>query len=170
MVIRGDCGLERVVLPALLCETTLSVDVVVEELAESYEALRDNAGWDVAGLWTGLSVLISETLLEALSGNLKWLLVPVGSGLIKAGGILLRKSRYADGGVMGVFRASSFLRRPGEATMGLRSSDGKVPEPGVCNEEAVLEPDLLSNPAAAMVAVAVAEAMIRCPLTDEKNV
>lgn len=85
----------------------------------------------MAGLWTGLSAPISEILLEALSGNLKWLLVPVGNGLIKAGGMFLRKSRYADGGVIGVFRASSFLRRLGEATRGLLSSDGNVPEPGV---------------------------------------
>lgn len=61
---------------------------------------------------------------------------------------------------MGVLRASSFLRRPGEATSGLLISEGKVPEPGVWREEAVLELDRLSNPAAAMVAVAVAEAMV----------
>lgn len=57
-------------------------------------------------------------------------------------------------------RASSFFRRPGEATSGLLISEGKVPEPGVWREEAVLELDRLSNPAAAMVAVAVAEAMV----------
>lgn len=44
---------------------------------------------------------------------------------------------------------------------GLRISDGKVPDPGVCNDEAALA--RLSNPAAAaMVAVAVAEAIIAC--------
>ncbi|KAI7588089.1 hypothetical protein KC346_g17109 [Hortaea werneckii] len=56
-----------------------------------------------------------------------------------AGDMLLRKSR------------------PGEATKGLRSSDGKVPDPGVCNddeeEEEAPELDLFSKPAAAIVAV-----------------
>lgn len=65
---------------------------------------------------------------------------------------------------MGVFRASSFLRKLGEVASGLRSSDGKVPEPGVCSDEEDEEDMLvlvrLSKPAAAMVAVAVAEAMI----------
>lgn len=58
--------------------------------------------------------------------------------------------------MIGVLR-SSFLNRPGEPTRGLRSSDGKVPEAGVCRVEAAL--DLLSKPAAAMVAVTEAEAM-----------
>jgi hypothetical protein len=44
--------------------------------------------------------------------------------------------------------------------MGLSSSDGNVPEPGVCSEEDV--DARLSNPAAAIVAVAVAEAMVMC--------
>jgi len=93
MVIRGDCGLERDVVPALLCETALSAEDVEEDADDSNEVLRDKAGWEVAGLCTGLSTPISEILLEAFSGNLKWLLVPVGNGLIKAGDMLLRKSR-----------------------------------------------------------------------------
>lgn len=44
MVIRGDRGFERVVLPALLCEATLSFDVVDEEVFESNEVLRESAG------------------------------------------------------------------------------------------------------------------------------
>lgn len=63
--------------------------------------------------------------------------------------------------MIGVFKASSFFSKPGEARRGLLSSEGKVPEPGVCNEEAALEPDRLSKPAAAIVAVAVAEDMTR---------
>lgn len=63
--------------------------------------------------------------------------------------------------MIGVFKASSFFNRPGEARRGLLNSEGKVPEPGVCNEEAALEPDRLSKPAAAIVAVAVAEDMMR---------
>lgn len=86
--------------------------------------------------------------------------MPVAAGLIKAGDMVLRKSRYAEGGVIGVLRASSFFEKHGEATMGLRSSEGNVPEPGVCKEEAVLELERLSKPAAAMVAVAVADAMV----------
>lgn len=61
---------------------------------------------------------------------------------------------------MGVL-SSSFLRRPGEGAIGLSSSDGKVPEPGVCSEDAVLVLARLSKPAAAMVAVAVADAMAK---------
>ena len=95
----------------------------------------------------------------------------LGAGLINAGDILLRKSRYADGGVIGVLR-SSFLRKLGEPAIGLNSSDGKVPEPGVVNEEPVLA--RLSKPAAAMVAVAVAEAISLCRrlwerATEESN-
>ena len=55
--------------------------------------LRDNAGWEVAGLCIGLSTPTSEILFEVFSGNLKWVLVPVGKGLIKAGDIFFRKSR-----------------------------------------------------------------------------
>lgn len=79
---------------------------------------------------------------------------------------------------MGVFSASSLLPKLGEAAMGLSSSEGKVPDPGVWrDDEAVLA--LLSKPAAAMVAVAVAvaEAMVaacsrrrlRERVTDESN-
>jgi len=102
---------------------------------------------------------------------LKRLLVLVGAGLIIAGDILLRKSRYADGGVIGVL-SSSLLRKPGEPVIGLSISDGKVPDPGVCNEDALLE--RLSKPAAAMVAVAVADAIaayrrLRAEETEESN-
>ena len=61
--------------------------------------------------------------------------------------------------MIGVLR-SSFRNKPGEDAIGLNSSEGNVPEPGVWSEDAVLE--RLSKPAAAMVAVAVAEAMVVC--------
>ena len=95
IVIRGDCGLDRDldVVPVLLCDTALSVDDVEEEAFDSNDVFRDKAGWEVAGLCRGLSAPISEILLETFSGNLKWLLVPVGKGLIKAGDMLLRKSK-----------------------------------------------------------------------------
>ena len=59
---------------------------------------------------------------------------------------------------MGVLRSFSLpFDRTGEATKGLRNSDGKVPDPGVCNddeeEEEAPELDLFSKPAAAIVAV-----------------
>ena len=85
--------MDRDVVLALLCEMALSVDDVVEEAFDSNEVFRDRAGWEVAGLCRGLSAPISEILFETFSGNLKWLLVPVGKGLIKAGDMLLRKSR-----------------------------------------------------------------------------
>ena len=59
---------------------------------------------------------------------------------------------------MGVFKASSLFMKLGEAAMGLTSSEGKVPDPGVWRDDAVLA--RLSKPAAAMVAVAVAEAIV----------
>ena len=62
--------------------------------------------------------------------------------------------------MIGVFKASSFFDRPGDATIGLRNSDGKVPDPGVAREEAASELGRLSKPAAAIVAVAVADAMV----------
>lgn len=61
---------------------------------------------------------------------------------------------------MGVFKASSLLLKLGEGAMGLNSSEGKVPDPGVCSVEVEAVLALLSKPAAAMVAVAVAEAMV----------
>lgn len=61
---------------------------------------------------------------------------------------------------MGVLKASSLFMNPGEAVIGLSSSEGNVPEAGVCKDDAVL--GLLSKPAAAMVAVAVAEAIVAC--------
>lgn len=63
----------------------------------------------------------------------------------------------------------------GEGAIGLSISEGNVPDPGVCRDE---EESLafLSNPAAAMVAVAVAEAMsvddcrrLRERVTEESN-
>lgn len=69
--------------------------------------------------------------------------------------------------MIGVFKASSFFKRPGDATIGLRNSDGKVPDPGVAREEAASELGRLSKPAAAIVAVAVAEAMIDCEFLSE---
>jgi hypothetical protein len=93
IVMRGDCGLDRDVVLALVCETALSVDEVDEDEADSNDVLRDKAGCEVTGLWIGLSPPISEILFELFSGNLKWLLVPVGKGLIKAVDVFLRKSR-----------------------------------------------------------------------------
>ena len=62
---------------------------------------------------------------------------------------------------MGVFKAfSRCFMKPGELASGLRSSDGKVPEPGVWREDEAL--GLLSSPAAALVAVAVADAIFAC--------
>ena len=69
--------------------------------------------------------------------------------------------------MIGVFKASSLFKRPGDATRGLRNSDGKVPDPGVAREEAASELGRLSKPAAAIVAVAVAEAMIECVFLSE---
>lgn len=48
--------------------------------------------------------------------------------------------------------ASLGLAKPGEGAIGLRNSDGKVPEAGVCREEEELL-ERVSKPAAAMVAV-----------------
>lgn len=62
--------------------------------------------------------------------------------------------------MIGVFKVSSFFKRPGDDTIGLRNSDGKVPDPGVAREEAASELGRLSKPAAAIVAVAVADAMM----------
>lgn len=66
--------------------------------------------------------------------------------------------------MIGVFRDSSLLRKPGDPAIGLRSSEGKVPEPGVWREETVLMLERLSKPAAAIVAVAEAEDIVayRC--------
>jgi hypothetical protein len=50
IVMRGDCGLDRDVVLALLCETTLSVDEVDEDEADSNDVLRDKAGCDATGL------------------------------------------------------------------------------------------------------------------------
>lgn len=139
---------------------------------DSYEVLRETAGWDVGGLFDGLdpgtSTLsrgFSKLLSKLLSLKLNRVLV-AEAGLITAGDMFLRKSRYADGGVIGVLRASSLFMKPGEAAMGLNISDGKVPDPGVCRDDALLA--LLSNPAAIIVAVAVAEAIVACRRLQER--
>ena len=56
-------------------------------------------------------------------------LVPVDIGLMNAGDNVLRKSKYAAGGVMGVFRLSSLLIQAkvgvvADMTIGDLSSDG----------------------------------------------
>lgn len=64
--------------------------------------------------------------------------------------------------MIGVLRSLSFcFKKPGDPAKGLRISDGKLPDPGVCSEDAAVE--RLSKPAAAMVAVAVAEAIVESP-------
>lgn len=181
IMIRGDCGLEAAVDAALLIEVMLfSVDVDPEEVLresggcdDSYEVFRETAACDIGGsigfAWgasTTFSRGLSKLLSELLSLKLKRALV-AEAGLITAGDMFLRKSRYADGGVIGVFRASSLFMKPGEAAMGLSISDGNVPEPGVCRYDVVLA--LLSKPAAIIVAVAVAEAMITCRCLQERG-
>lgn len=178
---RGDCGLDPLE-AALLMETMVfSVDVDSEELLresegcdDSYEVFRETAGWDVVGglvdgfapvTSTRLSRDLSKLLSKPLSLKLNRVLV-AEAGLITAGDMFLRKSRYADGGVMGVLRESSLFMKPGEGAMGLNISEGKVPDPGVCRDDAALA--LLSNPAAIIVAVAVAEAMIACRCLQER--
>lgn len=111
---------------------------------------------------TILSTGFSKLLSKLLSLKLNRVLV-ADAGLITAGDMFFRKSRYADGGVMGVFKASSLFINPGEAAMGLNISEGKVPDPGVCREDDAVLAALLSNPAAIIVAVAVAEAIVAVP-------
>lgn len=86
----------------------------------------------------------------------------------------MRKSRYAEGGVIGVRRASSFFVKAGVLTIGLINCEGKVPDPGVGNDEVSTLAGLLSNPAAAMVADDVAVAIVGCrrlreEVTEESN-
>ena len=64
----------------------------------------------------------------------------------------------------------------GDGAIGLSISEGNVPDPGVCKDEEAESLAFLSNPAAAMVAVAVAEAMsvvdcrrLRERVTEESN-
>lgn len=65
--------------------------------------------------------------------------------------------------MIGVFRSlSCFLRKPGDPTSGLRSSDGKVPDAGVWRVEAAVLARLSVLVAAAMVAVAAVEAILTC--------
>lgn len=47
--------------------------------------------------------------VDRLASKTNLVLVPVGSGLMRAGESVLRKSRYAAGGVIGVFMGSSRL-------------------------------------------------------------
>lgn len=76
--------------------------------------------------------------------------------------------------MIGVCRASSFrTNAAGVLTMGLNSSEGNVPDPGV-GREAVLAVDFFSKPAAAIVADEVAVAMVGCrrlreEATEESN-
>jgi len=44
MVIRGDCGLERDEVLALVCDTALSAEDVEEDAFDSNEVFRDKAG------------------------------------------------------------------------------------------------------------------------------
>ena len=122
--------------------------------------LRERFGWEV-GEWMEVGRSESDRNSAARSMwrslKLKRLLVAEGEGLSMDEGMFFRKSRYAEGGVMGVL-SSSFFSRPGDGAMGLMVSEGKVPEAGVCNCEAERQ-GRLSKPAAAMVAVDVAEAM-----------
>lgn len=67
------------------------------------------------------------------SGNVKR--VPVGSGVMSVGESFERKSRYAAGGVIGVFWLSSCLMYVGVPTHGLRISDGNEAESGVFNDD-----------------------------------
>lgn len=68
--------------------------MVVVEALESYEVLRDRAGWEVGGLIDGFSVKGSDVLSAGFSLKLNRLLVLVDIGLIMAGDMLfLRKSR-----------------------------------------------------------------------------
>jgi hypothetical protein len=165
MVMRGDSGRFEEALERFDA-------VLLWDAFESYEVLRERAGCELGGgLMDGFSDPESTGLSKDFSPKLKRVLVLLGAGLIIAGDILLRKSRYADGGVMGVL-SSSFRRKPGEGAIGLSISEGKVPEPGVWREDAVLE--RLSKPAAYMVAVAVADAMVVCRrlrkrATEESN-
>ena len=98
MITRGDSGFVRTVLPLLLYDAALwSVEVVVVDVAESYEVLRDRAGWDIGvaiGCFSAAGTAGSE---DAFSDDFSWklnrLLVPVDAGLIIAGDMFLRKSR-----------------------------------------------------------------------------
>lgn len=120
--------------PALGKEDAVWLDeVVLAEPFESYEVLRERLGWDVGELMDegrSESDRSSDARSMCLSLKLKRLLVADGEGLSIADGMFFKKSRYADGGVIGVLR-SSLRRRPGEGAMGLRVSEGNVPEPGV---------------------------------------
>lgn len=77
--------------------------------------------------------------------------------------------------MIGVLKASSFLMNAEEGVMGVSSSEGNVPDPGVGTDDAVLVLALLSYPAAAIVADDVAVAMVGCRhlrewvVTEESN-
>lgn len=170
MVMRGDSG--RAALEAMLLDLEDAIDcsemedaTVEVEASESYEVLRDKTGCEFGVLIVIFSMLGSE--VGSFSWKLKRELVPVDIGLIMAGDMFFKKSKYADGGVIGVLRASSLRRKPGEYCIGLRSSEGNVPDPGVCSEEdedVVQVLCLLSKPLAAIVAETTAEAIAACRL------
>ena len=73
---------------------------------------RDNDGSGAVGggLNDGLTDPASDDFADGLSLKLKlkWLPLLVGAGLIIAGDTLFKKSRYAEGGVIGVLNSSLF--------------------------------------------------------------
>lgn len=99
MVTRGESGRLLARSVPLTDEVVLLKDEpLAAELLESYEVLRDRAGWEVGGLVEGFpadgSAPLSEPLSDGLSWKLKRALVPVvGAGLMMAGDILFKKSR-----------------------------------------------------------------------------
>lgn len=110
----GEVGLEEVSAGAVLVKDADEAEVVIE----SVEGTDVRAG---------------------LSGKVNRWLVPVADiGLISVGESLERKSRYAAGGVIGVFRpVSSFLMYVGVPGRGLRISDGKPADTGVLSSDSL---------------------------------
>lgn len=105
-----------------------SVSIVSTVAVDSAEDVRDNRGCDISAVPSPSSDILSGTFPE----KLKWELVPVGAGLINAGDMVFKKSRYACGGVMGVLTFSSLLIHAGVPGSGLRISEGYEAETGVC--------------------------------------
>jgi hypothetical protein len=143
----GDCGgIAALVLTGSGLWTTLSCEQD-EQLLE-----RDELDWGEAGLDVSVFTFTADAVLvlahefedavvvtdsedavdgkEGLSGKLKRV-VPVADCGLRAGESFERKSRYAAGGVMGVFWLSSCLMKLGVATSGLRSSEGYEADKGV---------------------------------------
>ena len=60
--------------------------------------------------------------------------VPVGRGVMSVGDSFDKKSKYAAGGVIGVFWLSSCLMYVGVPTHGLRISEGNPAERGVLRD------------------------------------